>query len=122
MDHSPVEVDVIPRELAWRLSRGLDAGVRPVSGACRRCGPRDLCLYLLCSRPDLIEVERGSPLRPRHAVHRSARHQPQRRPVEARERIGQYMDVSGWGGTRVTQNLDVEVVRSAAGVSGRSQS
>src|SRR5262249_28749897 len=56
----------------------------------------------------------GSPHRPRHAVRRSAQHQPQRRPVAARERIGQYMDVSGWGSTRVIQNLDVEVARSAA--------
>ena len=34
--------------------------------------------------------------------------------AQARQRIGQYMDVFGRYGTRITQNLDFEVARSAA--------
>jgi hypothetical protein len=34
--------------------------------------------------------------------------------VRARQRMGQYMDASGRDGTRITQNLDFEVARSAA--------
>jgi malate synthase len=34
--------------------------------------------------------------------------------AEARQRIGQYMDAFGRDGTRITQNLDFEVARSAA--------
>ena len=45
---------------------------------------------------------------------RSARHQPQRRPVDARERIGHYLDALSWDGTRITKNLDFQVVRGAA--------
>jgi hypothetical protein len=45
---------------------------------------------------------------------RSAQHQLQRTSVQARERIGKYMDVYGWDGTRITQNLDFEVARGAA--------
>jgi hypothetical protein len=46
------------------------------------------------------------------AVRRSARHRLQRRPVGARERIDQYMDASGWDGTRITQNLRTWISRS----------
>jgi hypothetical protein len=69
----------------------------PVSGLSPVCpgrdGPWDLCLYLLCPRPDLMGTDLG-----RHSVRgaeerRSARHQAQRRPVDARERIGHYLDV-----------------------------
>lgn len=34
--------------------------------------------------------------------------------VGARQRVGQYMDAFGRDGTRITQNLDFEVARSAA--------
>jgi hypothetical protein len=34
--------------------------------------------------------------------------------VEARQRIGQYMDAFGRDGTRITQNLGFEVARNAA--------
>ncbi|MGO9216790.1 MAG: hypothetical protein ACLP5E_03320 [Streptosporangiaceae bacterium] len=34
--------------------------------------------------------------------------------VGARQRIGQYMDAFGRDGTRITQNPDFEVARSAA--------
>ena len=34
--------------------------------------------------------------------------------VQARQRMGQYMDGSGRDGTRITQNLGFEVARSAA--------
>jgi malate synthase len=34
--------------------------------------------------------------------------------VEARQRIGQYMDAFGRDGTRITQNLNFEAARSTA--------
>jgi len=103
----------------------LDAGVQYVSGVSRRDGLGDLCPCLLCLRSDLMGRIRVTTPSEAPRVRRSAQHRPQRTPAEARERTGQYMDVSGWDGTRIIQNLRTWVSRSREAPqsgSGRSQS
>ena len=117
-----VAYQTAPRVPGWIARAPSEPAIRQaVRSGSARLGPGPLPLLAVPTAGSDGDRS-GSPLSPRHAVRRSAQHQPQTKTGEARGRTGQYMDVSGWDGTRVTQNLDVEVARSAAGVSGRSQS
>lgn len=75
----------------------------------------DLRLYLVCPQPDLMGTDTGRRSFPGAVVHRlpdiNLNNEDR---VQARQRMGQYMDASGPDGTRITQDLGFEVARSAA--------
>jgi len=75
----------------------------------------DLRLYLVCPQPDLMGTDTGRRSFPGAVVHRLPDiilNNEDR--VQARQRMGQYMDASGRDGTRITQDLGFEVARIAA--------
>ena len=80
-----------------------------------RVEPGDLRLYLVCRQPDLMGTDTGRRCFPGAVVHRSAHINLNNEDrVQARQRMGQYMDACGGDGTRISQNLGFEVARSAA--------